>query len=243
MYRKLLAASVMAVVLASTASPSVRADQAVLVDFVGPVAPGETIDWTFELVVAGAGLPNVVYENAESFAVGEMVTATITPVVEPGGFGTAELIGDATLVGTTSDDWNTGEYGEFGEIHFAPRVVLRYAAPSLADLGCADHPGVSFSGHVGVMADFRGDAGTLAHVDPLVNGQGWVGAAVPVEFECPVPESTTPPQGPMPTPPPTDVEGVDPGGPSPVVMVIHGLLGLGTVAGFAWPVRRRRPRS
>lgn len=205
MPRRLVAALVTAVVVAVGGASSAHADQATLLDFVESIPPGETAVWTFTLVVAGAGIPNVAYENAESFAAGETVTATITPIVEPAGFGTAELVGSGTLTGTASDDWNTGENGEVGEIVFGPELSLRYTAPSLGDLGCTDHPGETFRGHVGVQAEFIGETGTLAHVDPLLGGQGWVGAAVPLEFTCPPAES-----GPAPvdladlTPPPTD---------------------------------------
>ena len=103
------------------------------------------------------------------------------------------------------DDWKAGEVGEFGDIFFGPELSLRYTAPSLGDLGCADHPGETFRGHVGVLADFKGDAGTLAHVDPLLGGQGWVGAAVPLGVTCPLAESTaTPADLADLTPPPTD---------------------------------------
>ena len=205
MLRRLLAPVVMAVFVAGGWAQTVRADQAVLLDFVGPIAPGETAEWSFTLVVAGAGIPNVAYENAESFAKGETVTATIAPVIEPEGFGSVELLSDHTLTGTTSDDWNTGEFGEFGQIDFAPGVTLRYTAPSLEDLGCDENPGETFFGHVGVLADFIGDAGTEAHVDPLLGGQGWVGAAVPVEISCPSADTGAPPAGPAEqTLPPTD---------------------------------------
>ena len=182
MFRRLFAAGVTAAVLAFGGAPAVRGDQATLLDFVEQIGPGETAEWSFTLVIAAAGIPNVAYENADSFAVGETVTATITPIVQPDGFGTVELIGDHTL---------TGESGEFGEIAFTPQLTVRYTAPSLEELGCTDHPGERFFGHVGVLADFSGDAGTRAHIDPEMGGQGWVGAAVPLEFECPLGESTT----------------------------------------------------
>jgi hypothetical protein len=205
MLRRLLAPVVMAVFVAVGWAQTVRADQAVLLDFVPPIAPGETAEWSFTLAVAGAGIPNVAYENAESFAVGETVTATIAPVIEPEGFGTVELLSEDTLTGTTSDDWNTGEFGEIGEIEFAPGVTLRYTAPSIEQLGCDENPGETFYGHIGVLADFSGDAGTEAHVDPLLGGQGWVGAAVPVEISCPSADTGAPPAGPAEqTPPPTD---------------------------------------
>jgi len=205
MLRRLLAPVVMAVVFTVGWAQTVRADQATLLDFVPPIAPGETAEWSFTLVVVGAGIPNVDYENAASFAVGETVTATIAPVVEPEGFGTLELLSDATLTGTTSDDWNTGESGEFGEIDFAPGVTLRYTAPSLEQLGCNENLGDTFYGHVGVLADFIGDAGTEAHVDPLLGGQGWVGAAVPVEISCPPADTGAPSADPAEqTLPPTD---------------------------------------
>jgi hypothetical protein len=205
MLRRLLAPVVMAAVLAVGWAQTVRADQAVLLDFVGPIAPGETAEWSFTLAVGTAGIPNVAYENADSFAAGETVTATIAAVVEPEGFGTVELVSDDTLTGTASDDWNTGEVGEFGELEFAPGVTLRYTAPSLVELGCDENPGDTFYGHVGVLADFSGDAGTEAHVDPLLGGQGWVGAAVPVEISCPSAKTGAPPAGPAEqTLPPTD---------------------------------------
>ena len=205
MLRRLLAPVVMAVVFTVGGAQTVRADQAVLLDFVGPIAPGETAEWSFMLAVATAGIPNVAYENADSFAAGETVTATIAAVVEPEGFGTVELVSDDTLSGTASDDWNTGEGGEFGELEFAPGVTLRYTAPSLEQLGCDEHPGETFYGHVGVLADFIGDAGTKAHVDPLMGGQGWVGAAVPLEISCPPADTGAPPAGPAEqTLPPTD---------------------------------------
>lgn len=190
MRRSLLTAVAMAMVLAAGGATSAQADQAVLLDFVGPISPGETEEWSFTLAIARHGIPNVAYENAESFAVGETVTAVITPVVEPKGFGSLELVSGDTLTGTTSDNSNTGE---FGELEFAPQVTLRYTAPSMADLGCTDHPGDTFRGHVGVLADFSGDAGTLAHIDPTMGGQGWVGAAVPVEVTCPLADSTPAP--------------------------------------------------
>lgn len=205
MPRSLVAAVVTAVVVAIGGASNAQADQATLLDFVGSIPPGETAEWTFTLVIAGHGIPNVAYENAESFAAGESVTATISPVVEPAGFGTVELVGSGALTGTASDDWNTGEHGEFGDITFGPAFSLRYTAPSLGDLGCADHPGETFYGHVGVLADFAGDTGTLAHVDPLLGGQGWVGAAVPLEITCPLAESTPAPADLADiTPPPTD---------------------------------------
>ena len=209
MFRRLFAATVTAAVLAFGGAPAVRGDQATLLDFVEQIGPGETAEWSFTLVIAAAGLPNVAYENADSFAVGETVTATITPIVQPDGFGTVELIGDHTLTGTAPDDWKTGESGEFGDIAFTPQLTVRYTAPSLEELGCTDHPGEKFFGHVGVLADFSGDAGTRAHIDPEMGGQGWVGAAVPLEFECPPGESTTSSAEPttssaQPTLPPTD---------------------------------------
>ena len=203
--RRLLAPVVMAVVVAVGWAQSVRADQAVLLDFVGPISPGETAEWSFTLVVASAGIPNVAYENAERFAAGETVTATIAAVVEPAGFGTVELVSDDTLTGTTSDDWSTGEFGASGELEFAPEVTLSYTAPSLAQLGCVENPGETFYGHVGVLADFSGDAGTEAHIDPLLGGQGWVGAAVPLSITCPSAETGQRPAGAAElTPPPTD---------------------------------------
>lgn len=205
MLRRLLAPVVMAVFVAVGWAQTVRADQAVLLDFVPPIAPGETAEWSFTLAVAGAGIPNVAYENADSFAVGETVTATIAPVIEPEGFGTVELLSEDTLTGTTSDDWNTGEFGEIGEIEFAPGVTLRYTAPSIERLGCDENPGETFYGHIGVLADFSGDAGTEAHVDPLMGGQGWVGAAVPLEVTCPPAETgSLPPGQAEQTLPPTD---------------------------------------
>jgi hypothetical protein len=203
--RRLLAPLVMAVFVAVGWAQTVRADQAVLLDFVGPVAPGETAEWSFTLAVATAGIPNVAYENADSFAAGETVTATIAAVVEPEGFGTVELVSDDTLTGTASDDWNTGEVGQFGHLEFAPGVTLRYTAPSLEQLGCEENPGETFFGHVGVLANFSGDAGTEAHVDPLLGGQGWVGAAVPLEITCPSAGTDPSPAGPAEqTLPPTD---------------------------------------
>src|SRR4029079_9349006 len=80
MRRRLLTAIAMAMVLAAGGATSARADQAVLLDFVGPIPPGGTEEWSFTLAIAGHGIPNVAYENAESFAVGETVTAVITPV-------------------------------------------------------------------------------------------------------------------------------------------------------------------
>jgi hypothetical protein len=197
MLRRLLAPVVMAVVFTVGWAQTVRADQATLLDFVPPIAPGETAEWSFTLVVVGAGIPNVAYENAETFADGETVTATIAPVIEPEGFGTVELLSDDTLTGTKP--------AEFGELEFAPGVTLRYTAPSLEDLACDENPGDTFYGHVGVLADFSGDAGTEAHVDPLLGGQGWVGAAVPVEISCPSADTGAPPEGPAEqTLPPTD---------------------------------------
>jgi hypothetical protein len=205
MPRSLVAAVVTAIVVALGGASYAQADQATLLDFVDSISPGETADWTFTLVIAGHGIPNVAYENAESFAAGETVSATITPVVEPAGFGTVELVGSSTLTGIASDDWKTGENGEFGDITFGPEFSLRYTAPSLGDLGCTDHPGETFYGHVGVLADFIGDAGTLAHVDPMLGGRGWVGAAVPLEIICPLAESTPAPADLADiTPPPTD---------------------------------------
>ena len=205
MLRRLLAPVVMAVVFTVGWAQTVRADQAVLLDFVGPIAPGETAEWSFTLAVATAGIPNVAYENVDSFAAGETVTATIAPVVEPEGFGIVELVSDDTLTGTASDDWNTGEVGEFGELEFAPGVTLRYTAPSLVELGCDENPGETFFGHIGVLADFSGDAGTEAHVDPLMGGQGWVGAAVPLEVTCPPADTgSLPPGQAEQTLPPTD---------------------------------------
>lgn len=205
MPRSLIAAVVAAIVVAVGGASNAQADQATLLDFVDSIPPGETAEWTFTLVVVGAGIPNVAYENAESFAAGETVTATITPIVEPAGFGTVDLVGSGTLTGTAPDDWKAGEVGEFGDIFFGPELSLRYTAPSLGDLGCADHPGETFRGHVGVLADFKGDAGTLAHVDPLLGGQGWVGAAVPLGVTCPLAGSTaTPADLADLTPPPTD---------------------------------------
>ena len=205
MPRRLITAVLTAVVVALGGASSALADQATLLDFVDPIPPGETATWTFTLVVVGAGIPNVAYENAESFAAGETVTATITPIVEPAGFGTVELVGSDTLTGTASEEWNTGENGELGEIVFGPELSLRYTAPSLGELGCTDHPGETFRGHVGVLADFNGETGTRAHVDPLLSGQGWVGAAVPLEFTCPPAESAPAPADLADlTPPPTD---------------------------------------
>lgn len=238
--RRSLAAVVAAVVLVAGSATQTRADQAVLIDFVGPVAPGATQEWSFTLVVVGHGIPNVVYENAESFAAGETVTATITPIVEPEGFGSLELVGEDTLTGTTSDDWNTGEFGEFGELVFEPQLTLRFVAPQDRELGCAEHPGETFVGHVGVLAAFSGDGGTLAHIDPMIGGQGWVGAAVPIEVTCPAAQATPPAGGPpLETVPPTDTtaavvptRGVDPWWP---------LLGL-SLAVFGLAVTDRRIR-
>lgn len=209
MFRRLFAATLTAAVLAVGGAPAVRGDQATLLDFVEQIGPGETAEWSFTLVIVAAGIPNVAYENAESFVAGETVTATITPIVQPDGFGTVELIGDDTLTGTAPDDWKSGESGEFGDIAFTPQLTVRYTAPSLEELGCTDHPGETFYGHVGILADLIGDAGTRAHIDPEMGGQGWVGAAVPLEFECPLGESTTSSALPTtssaePTLPPTD---------------------------------------
>jgi hypothetical protein len=199
-----LATVAAAAVLAVGWVDDARADQATLDDFLAPIAPGETEEWSFTLTIAKHGIPNVAYENAETFAVGETVIATITPVVEPEGFGAVALVSDDTLAGTTSDDWNTGEFGEFGELEFAPELTLRYTAPSLADLECTSNPGRTFYGHVGVLADFSGDVGTKAHVDPLLGGQGWVGPAVPLEITCPADETDPDPKDSADlTPPPT----------------------------------------
>jgi hypothetical protein len=232
MPRRLVTAAVTAVVVALAGASTAHADQATLLDFVESIPPGEAAVWTFTLVVAGAGIPNVAYENADSFVAGETVTATITPIVEPAGFGTVELVGGGTLTGTASDDWNTGEGGEIGAIVFGPELSLRYTAPSLGDLACTDHPGETFYGHVGVLADFSGETGTLAQVDPLLGGQGWVGAAVPLKFTCPPAESAPDPADPADlTPPPTDA--------SPATAASHearplwALLAVLVIVGFA----------
>ena len=64
MPRRLATAIVTAMVVALGGASSALADQATLLDFVEPIPPGETATWTFTLVVAGAGIPNVAYENA-----------------------------------------------------------------------------------------------------------------------------------------------------------------------------------
>jgi hypothetical protein len=218
MFRRLSAAAVTAAVLAFGGAPAVRGDQATLLDFVEQIGPGETAEWSFTLVIVGAGIPNVAYENADSFAAGETVTAMITPIVQPDGFGMVELIGDHTLTGTKT--------GEFGEIAFTPQVTLRYTAPSLEELGCTDHPGERFFGHVGVLADFVGDAGTRAHIDPEMGGQGWVGAAVPLEFECSLGEPTT--SSAEPTLPPTDTSPAGGAGQTPATWTVLPLIALVT---------------
>src|SRR5262245_61469397 len=135
MQRRLVAAVVAAIVVSVGWASVAQADQATLPGYIGALAPGDTREGAFTLVVAGAGIPNVAYDHGASFAAGETVTATITPTVEPAGFGKVELISTDTLTGTVSADWNTGQYGEFGEIAFGPDVSLRYTAPSLGDLG------------------------------------------------------------------------------------------------------------
>jgi hypothetical protein len=226
MFRRLFAAAVTAAVLAFGGAPAVRGDQATLLDFVEQIGPGETAEWSFTLVIAAAGIPNVAYENADSFAVGETVTATITPIVQPDGFGTVELISDDTLTGTAPDDSKTGDSGEFGEITFTSQLTIRYTAPSLEELGCTDHPGERFFGHVGVLADFSGDAGTRAHIDPEMGGQGWVGAAVPLEFECPLGEPTT--SSAEPTLPPTDTSPAGTAGRTPAAWMVLPLIAIVT---------------
>ena len=223
-----LTAAVAILLVGFAMAPGARAEQAVLVDFVPRIPPGETATWTFDLVVSMYGLPNVAFENAETFTAGETVTATISPVVEPEGFGTAELMSDAVLTGVVPDDWRSGPAAS--EFWFAPRVVIRYTAPSLDDLACASRQGETSYGHVGVLADFVGDAGTIARVDPLLNGEGWVGAAVPLQFTCPASDPTQPPSDP--TPPATDRAsgGAGSGGGTGAPWMILAGLALGAVA-------------
>ena len=59
MFRRLFAAAVTAAVLAFGGAPAVRGDQATLLDFVEQIGPGETAEWSFTLVIAPAGIPNV----------------------------------------------------------------------------------------------------------------------------------------------------------------------------------------
>jgi hypothetical protein len=191
----LLVAAFAAITFAFVSSHPARADQATF-GVGGPeqwdVPAGTSITYSYNLYICGAGSPNVAYENAESFAPGETVTATLTPVVWPVGSGAIELTGATSVVALIPANWPSDC------ISFVPEVSFRYTAPSAADLGCDEHPGEQLPFvYPGAHVDFEGDVGTRAHTDPDLPGGLAYEAAIPVGVRCPA-------AAPTPTPAPTD---------------------------------------
>jgi hypothetical protein len=193
--RRLLVAAFSAITLAFVLSQHARADQATF----GVGAPeqwdvpaGTSISYAYNLYICGAGAPNIVYESGETFAPGENVTATLTPVVWPTGFGTIELTGATSVVGSIPATWPSDC------ATFEPEVSFRYTAPTAAELDCDDHPGESLPFvYPGAHVEFVGDAGTRAHTDAsLASGLSYE-AAIPVGVRCPA-------ASPTPTPAPSD---------------------------------------
>lgn len=195
--RRLVVAALVAIGLASVSSLDARADQGTF-GLGGPeqwgVPAGTSITYAYEMGICRSGAPNVVYENAESFAPGETVTATLTPVVWPAGSGTIELTGATSVVTLIPAIWPSDC------ITFAPEVNFRYTAPSAAELDCDDHPGEQFPFvYPGAHVEFAGDAGMRAHTDPSLPGGLGYEAAISVSVRCPAAAPT-----PTPTPAPSD---------------------------------------
>jgi hypothetical protein len=193
-----------AVTLAFALSDHTRADQAIFgvgEDNTWGVPAGASFSHSYEIGICRTGAPNVVYENAESFAPGETVTATLTPVVWPAGAGTIELTGASSVVAVIPAVWPSDC------IAFAPEVSFRYTAPSAAELDCDEHPGESFPVvYPGAHVEFVGDAGTRAHTDASLPGGLGYEAAIQVTLRCPAaaPSHTPTPLPPTPSPTPTD---------------------------------------
>jgi len=195
--RRLLVAAFGAITLAFVWSHDARADQATF-GVGGPeqwdVPAGTSVSYAYNLYICGAGAPNIVYESGETFAPGETVTATLTPVVWPTGSGTIELTGATSVVGSIPATW------PLDCATFEPEVSFRYTAPSAAELDCDDHPGelLPFV-YPGAHVEFVGDAGTVAHTDASLAGGLPYEAATPVGVRCPAAAPT-----PTPTPAPSD---------------------------------------
>jgi hypothetical protein len=193
--RRLLIAAFAAITLTFVSSHPARADQATF--GVGSpeqwdVPAGTSISYSYNLYVCGSGAPNVAFENVETFAPGETVTAALTPMVWPAGSGTIELTGATSVVGIVPATWSPVEC-----FTFSPEVSFRYTAPSAADLDCDDHPAELTFVYPGAHVEFAGDAGTRAQtVANLPDGLPH-GATIPVGVRCPAAE-------PAPTPAPTD---------------------------------------
>lgn len=195
----MLVSAFAAITLVFALSDHARADQATF--GVGEqnqwgVPAGTSFSHSYEIGICRTGAPNVVYDNAEAFAPGETVTATLTPVVWPAGSGTIELTGATSVLAIIPAVWPSDC------ITFAPEVSFRYTAPSAAELDCNEHPGESLPFvYPGAHVEFVGDAGTRAHTDASLPGGLGYEAAIQVSVRCP---AAAPSQTPAPTPlPPT----------------------------------------
>jgi hypothetical protein len=228
--------AITALLLSTLAVPSAAlADQALFDPDMAPAMdPGDVIVHDYRLYVGRAGIPNVAYENAATFAAGETVVATLAAVVSPPGFGSVQILSAMTVTGVTVD-WGT----ESAVLEFSPVVQFRYVAPTAADLDCDAHPGQDFFGAFGVQAAMVGSAGTLASVDTTRFPNGARGT-VSVRLTCPAAQPAAPATDVAPLAADTSRQ---PGLGSSLSILAGGVSMIGSVMAFLARLRRRPAKA